>query len=405
MKRSLLALILLILFASNVYSATWDEVLTLARKNSNEIKSAQKQVESSKWSYFKSYTNFLPQLSASAAQTRTDSSTISSSHSYGLSASIPLFRGFSNYFNVQSSYLEYIIDEANLRKTESDYLYNVRLAFITLFTAQENIEVQKKILAERTQNEKLIKLMYDSGREDKGNYLKTEAQVKEATYNLVAAKRDLELARFNISELLNFEITSVESDYTISDIKGIDLQALASYSPSYLMSKYTLDLADLQKKSTVSEFLPNITLSGSTSKSDSVWPPQNSSNSVSLSMSYPFFPGGANIADYAINSANLDKAKEDFKKAWKDLTFRIKNAFFNLLNAIDSYSVQKTFLAASTERARISQAQYMNGLITYDEWDRIQNEFIGYQRSELTSRRTAQNAEAALYNSYGGYVK
>ena len=385
---------------------TWQEILKISEQNSADIKSAEKELQSSQWTYYKSYSNFLPQVSAnmSTSQSLYPSNT-TRSYSYGISATQYLFRGFSNYFNMQLAYLGYLYDSVGLENAKSSFFYNLRSAFIAMLTAQENIEVQKKILKSRRDNSRMITLLYDSGKEDKGNYLRTLAQLKDAEYSLSSASRDYSLAKFKLFQLAGVDVATVEESFTVKAENNLDLESLVISSPAFLMVKYQLEMSEINYKSTIGEFLPSISLSGNYLKSDTEWPPQNSNKSLKLSLSYPFFPGGSNIADAVVNASNYDKAKEDFAKTKRDLVYSIKNAHESLKDALESYTVQKIFLNAAMERSKISQAQYLNGLITYDEWDRIQTEYVSYQRSVLSARRSALLAQAALFNLYGGHVK
>lgn len=402
-KPAVLLLVLTLgLFAPSASALTWQQVLNFASEHSHQIKSAKNQLEAYRWTYYKSYSSYLPQVSASMS---TGNSSSSPSTAYGLTATQSLFSGLSNYYNLQSAYKNYENYMANVKNTESDVFYNTRAAFIDLFIAEQNVVVLKNILTHRNENARMLKLFYDSGKEDKGNYLRTMAQKTEAEYNLASAKRSVELARLELSQIIETDVSSVEADTEVKPILNVDFDFLVKESPSYIMAKYTLDIAEITNKSTLSEFLPNISLQGSYQKSGTSWPPSTSNKSLALNLSYSFFPGGSNIADIKINSFNLDKAEQDFFNTAKDLKYNIKEAYKNLCDAIDSYNVQKIYLNSSLERARIAQAKYMNGLMSYDEWDRTQNEYINYQKSVLTYNKLALLAEAQWYKTYGGHVK
>ena len=392
-----------VLLSGEILALTWPEAVARAALVSNDIKSAQKQLESSRWSYYKAYGSFLPQVSANMSG-GTSAST-PQSFAYGLSASLPLFKGLANYFNLQSANLNYQSDAAGLKAAEASAYYSLRSAFIDLLSAQENSKVQEKILASRRQNSKMVKLLYEGGTEDKGNYLKTQTQVFEAEYNLSAAKRTLELAGFRLAQLLEVEVTSVEGGAVGALENSADYKSLMLNTPAYQQAKFQLDLADLNQKATLSEFLPSISLSASYSRSDTIWPPANSSKSLSLSLSYPLFPGGTNIADRFIYGARLDQAREDFAKSEKDLLFDIRDAYISYKNALESNAVQQSYLQASLERAKIAQVKYLNGLISYNEWDQIQNEYVSYQKSIITSNKARWLAAANWHKSYGGWVK
>jgi len=407
MKKSLLlASALLIACSINVGALTWPEALSLASQKSNQIKSARKQLDAYQWSYYKAYSNFLPQVSANASEGESfNASGSSKSYSYGLSASQSIFKGLSNYFNLRSAAVNYDYYRANLKNTEAEAYYALRQAFVELLIAQQNVAVREKIRQSRADNARMIKLLYGSGKEDKGNYLRTQAQLADAEFNIASAQRQLSLARLKLAQLLDTDMTSAEGDPQVAAADLPDFDSLTRQSPSFLMAKYQLELADLNHQDTWSEFLPSISLNASYQKSGSDWPPATSSKSWSLSLSLPIFPGGSNFADRLIYGLQLEKAREDFAKNQKDIYYSVKDAYESLKDAIDGYSAQNKYLEASAERSKIAQVKYLNGLTTYYEWDQIQNEYINNQIGRLNANRNALLAEASFYKSYGGYIK
>jgi len=389
---------------SQVSAMTWDEVITHASQRSNDIKSAQKQLEAYRWNYYKSYSSFLPQMSASYSQGGLFVSS-EASYSYGLSVTQNIFSGLSNYYENRSAAVTLDYYQSSLQSTRASLYYTLREAFINLFVAQENIKVQNQIKVMREKNLRMIQLFYESGKEDRGTLMRTQAQLDEANFNLTSAKRQLEIARLKLSQIIENDIASAEGkmDYSLTLMPDVD--NLSKSSPVYRMAKNSYDLADISQKATWSEFLPTVSLSGSYQKSGNNWPPSTSSKSVSLNVSYAFFPGGSNFADRAVQSYLLDKAREDFYKAEKDIFYTIEKAYIDYRDAIDAFKLKNTYLSASKERANIAQLKYLNGLTNYYEWDQIQNEFINNQIGVLNYQKSALLAEASWYKSYGGWVE
>ena len=386
---------------------TWQEAMTLAAANSNDIKGAQKQLEAYRWSYYRSYSSFLPQVSASLSIGESSGASGNSySDSYGLSVRQSLFSGTTNYYNARSAAVNLDLYNASLQSTMASFYGQVRQGYVDLIIAQNNLTVQRKIRQSRETNLRMIQLLYNGGTEDKGNYLRTKSQFASADYNVAAAMRQLELAQLKLSQLIGSDVSSAEGELAVVTVASLpDFDSLMKSAPANIVAKAQLELADISQKESLSGFLPSVNLSGSYQKSGSSWPPANSSKSLSLSVSLPIFPGGSNIADRVIAGFQLDKAREDFAKGQKELYFTIRQAYNDLKDAIESYNVQKTALAASTERARIAQAGYINGLISYIDWDTIQNDYINNQSSLLNYQRNMLVAEANWYKSYGGWVK
>jgi outer membrane protein TolC len=405
MRRFGFAILMLLVFATATSAITWDEAVSKA-DNSNQIQSAKKQADASRWSYYRSLSGYLPQISANAgSSTNYSSSGESTNYSYGISATQPIFKGFATTFAMQSAYAQSQYDQANLNFQKADYYYQLRAAFVDVAVAQQNLEVQKKILAIREDNSRMIKLLYENGKEDQGNYLKTKAQVDEAQYQSAAAKRDWDLAKFRLGQLIDADVDGAQIVWDATLEASVDINQLKEIAPSHQMYKYQLEMAELNKKATVSEFLPSVSLSGNLSNSGTEWPPTNTNKSLSLNFSLPLFNGGSTLSDYAIYSYRLDKAREDFTKNGKDLVYGLKSAYDDLKDALQALTVQKEYLSASTERAKIAQVKYLNGLASYNDWDIIQNEYISYQRNINNYNRSAMLAEANFKKLYGGWIK
>lgn len=393
---------LLLLLPMPCFAITWQEALNLTDKNNEQIRSAVKQMESYEWSYRRSFSSFLPQLSASAGMTRSGTS---DSYSYGLSATQSIFSGFENIFNMQAAYAQYSYQREAARNTRAAAYYNVRTAYINMQIAAENIKIQEAILKRRKENSRLIQLRFESGKENRGNLLRTQADVLQAEYDLNAAKRSFELAKLNLSQLVGEEIKEVAGLDEAVDPADSGSSTLLIISPAYLMGKYQLEQAEISQRATLSEFLPTLSLSGNYRKSGSSWPPASRSDSWSLNFSYSFFPGGSNFADRIIYNLKLDQAREDFKKNEKDLRYNIEDAFVTFKNAVQALLVKKAFLISAEERVKIARAKYVSGLMSYDDWDKAENELVSYQKDNLSQKSKALLAEAAWYKSYGGWIK
>ena len=397
-----------LLIFQSAFASQWSEVLLLAKQTNNDLGSGQKQVDAASWTYRKAYTNFLPKLSASANAGQTNNSSTgatSNNYSYALNVTIPIFTGFSNIANLQSAYNSYQLSMSTLDKTYSDVYLNLRTAFIDLLIAQENVKVTQEILDRRMQNVKLIKLAYQGGIEDKGNLLATTANQADAEHALSSAKRKLELARSNFSQLIDTKIVSVEGSTDVKDLPTPDFDSLTQASPQAAGAKLQLEAAKISQRAVISEFLPNVNLSGSLADSGTSWPPNNSSSSAMLSLSYSFFPGGANIIDKIVADINVDNAQEQFQKTLKQTRYAVESAFYNFKDSIESLSVRKVFLTASEAQDKIATEKYLNGLVTYSDWNIIENQYISDQQSLLLAKGNAMSAEAQYYNSYGGWVK
>jgi len=407
-RKITLSIFVLSLLATSSLAISWEEALSLAQKNNPQIKSAASQVDSARWSYYRSLSPLLPQLSASASLGQTASGTsaaTSNSASYGLNVSQTLFAGFANYISGLSAKANLDYYDASRQKIISDTYYTVRKSFIDLFIEDENIKLLENILTRRKNNTELISLRYESGREDEGALLRTQADQADAANNITSANRAKYLEKLKLTQLLSAEVNQANGTLEAIPVNISNFDVLAQNAPASVMYNKQVEKANLAYRKTMSEFLPSVSLAGSYRKSGSEWPPSSDSNSISLSMSYSFFPGGANIADRATAAADYDRARQDFVQNKNDLRYAIEAAYQAFKDAIESQRIAQLSVNAAALRSEIAHTKYMNGMVSYDEWDRIENDYISAQKNFLSRKKSTLYAEAAWYNSYGGYVK
>ncbi|MFH1386241.1 MAG: TolC family protein [bacterium] len=397
-KRSLFISLLVVGLGLPVLAQGWQATLKLAQQNNPDLISAAKQVESAKLSYYRSFSPFLPQVSANASSGK-------SSASYGLSVSQSLFSGFDDYFSSLSAKDDYDYYQASRQKAEADVYLQLRQSFVDLAVADEYITLYKQIFERRKNNTDLIKLRFESGREDQGALLRTEADQADAANNIKVAERSKSLARLKLSQLVSAEVDKAEGSLETTGASTPNYGQILIAVPSYIMYQKQLDKAELSYKKTISEFLPSVSLNGSYQKTGANWPPTTDSQNWSVSLSYSIFPGGANIADRLIYQAQLDKAKQDFQSGVNDLRYGLESAYNSYQDAVEAVKIAKLSLKAAAVRAEISRTKYLNGLLNYDNWDIIENDYITAQRNLLARKKAALYAEAAWHNAYGGYVK
>lgn len=407
MKKLSFVCISLLFLSSASFALSWNEAVDLFKKNDPLLKSSQKQLESVSAVYNKTFTAYFPSLSAALSTGRSYASSGTSSDltTASLAMRQNIFAGMDNYFSTYRAKAELDAARAGFDRSLSDGLYRLRSAYIDIAMAAEGLELQKSILERRKNNTDLIKLRYDSGWEDRGAYLRTRADEADAVFGVDSVKREIELAGLRLSQLISTEVKGPVEAGSVKAMTAPDIFSLASNSPDMVSAEKQKELAEIDLKRTVSGFLPDISLQGSFSRSGVTWPLNNENKSISLNMSYQFFPGGSNIADVAIYRAKADKAAADHQAAKDSVRYTVSSAYLSFVNSVQALEVADLYLQAARERSDIARTKYINGLINYDDWDRIENEYINAEKLVLARKKSALMSEAAWHNSYGGYVK
>ena len=72
-----------------------------------------------------------------------------------------------------------------------------------------------------------------------------------------------------------------------------------------------------------------------------------------------------------------------------------------LQDSVGTVGVQKKFLDAAEERAKISEAQYSLGLIQFDNWTIIEDDLVNAKKTFLNAQANALLAEANWIQAKG----
>ena len=386
----------------------WEDVLREAKEKNPRVISARQSLKSASLSYKSSFTSFLPQISASAGWSKSSSITSFESFAeggredeefnYGISGRLSVFSGFKNSSKLKQERAGLKQEEAKFKRTFSDMIYDLKVAFAQVLKAQNTISLSEEILKRRRENTQIVKLRYEAGREDKGAYLRSEADLYQAEYEFSKAKRNLKTQQTKLLKEMGrdeFEVTAVSGTFKVVPPEGIlSFQELLAQSPDYLVARYGVDSAKYNLRYTKGAFYPQISFSGGTSRSGPEWPLERARWGLGLSLSYPFFSGGKEIYNWKIAQTDKLKSEENLREVKQQILLGLEQAYSGLIDAVENVKVREKYFIASQERAKISRVKYVNGLISYQDWDAIENDFINSEKSLLDAKFNAFVASA-----------
>ncbi|MGM0442004.1 MAG: TolC family protein [Elusimicrobiota bacterium] len=407
MKKIILIIIVICFFYGQVpvsgETLTWNDVLKKALDKNPRMANARLSLQISDIAYRNSLTNFYPDISGSAGMRKTDSN--EPSYSYGINASLNLFDGFKNVTDTKIKKRELSIEEAVYRRELSDFIYDLRLSFAKVLRARETIDLLEEIQKRRKNNMELVKLRYDAGREDRGAYLRSEADYLQSKFETREAKREYETVKADLLRNMGKEVyqtVKVTGTFNISQVKTEPGQKLLLENPRYVIAEYDREISKYNLKSRYGNLYPRLGLSGSLSRSGQEWPiDEDYSASFNLSLSHSFLNGGKDI--YGIKTAKLNKKISDnsFEETRRKIMLDMKEAYDTLINAREQYEVRKKYFSVSRERSEIAKEKYLNGLISYQDWDSIENEFINARKSLIETEYSVFTAWAGWLNVTG----
>jgi len=411
MKRRIYILLGSALAASAVgETLTWQDCFTRTVENNIELGIAQLKLEEAEAQYRSQRSVYYPDVNARAGRSVGEAKPQGAgwdgteSASASLNASYTLFSGFGNRARVSKAEAELHAERANYDQTRSNVEYNLRRAFAEQLYVQELIALADQIAARREENVKLVELRYEGGREHKGSLLLSRAQHTQALFEVKEARRSLELARRELAKemgLLRFESFAAKGGLeTAVPPEAAEIYTLAEATPSYRSTEADRRAAEAGYRITRSDRFPeisagaNLSGSGENDLDTKSW-------SAGLSVSLPLFTGGQLSQDIIASGLRRERSKLDQENTLFELLVDLQTALNDYRDAFEQMGVQTELLEAAEVRAEIARTKYRQGLLSFEDWDNIENNLIARQKGWLASRRSAVFGEAAWRNTLG----
>ncbi len=406
----------LIFFSSSLKAET-KEVLTFedcvqeATAHNPDLAAAQQLVNKARYDYRSTYTNFFPQVVGNIGYTAANSailgpSSVVSPANQGIQQQLSLgpvvqenlFSGLKNYNELKKGKADLQAAEANLAAVKAQVSYDLKTAFYNLLYTQEQTKLVENIMKRRQQNLKLIDLRFQVGRENKGSFLRSGALSRQAEFDVSQNRLNLQVAMAELAKVLG------RSEHSFIVVKGKlitkkpekdpDFKTLSLNSPSYLEAKYLSNSAHSSTKIARSAALPALDATASFARIRNNWQTDINRWSTGVNLTVPFLNGGKTYYDMKSAKAEYLRTREVLASTDNQVTFNLKKAYTDFRNAVENIEVQKQILEASETRAEIARSQYSDGLISYQDWDLIENDLINSQKNLLSSLNNAIVAEA-----------
>ncbi len=400
---------------------TWEDCVHEAGNNHPDLISSSEKLKQARADKIITQSAILPHISSEMNRNRTGitakneitgvtTSIVNDTYSYGINGKQLLFDGFKTFHDIGAAsetikafHYDYAVASSNVR-------LSLMTAFAGLLRAQELVSITEEIASRRKQNLELVTLRYEAGREHKGSLLTAEADLAQAELEVTQAKRNVALAQRQLTKALGREKlthVSVTGNFETADTDRSrpDFEKLADHTPFLNELIARKEAARFGFKSAKADFFPEVYVNGSWGRSASYWPPDGEQWSAGVSLSFPIIEGGSRIAKVSKAKAQLNQAQADERSGRDSILFTLEEAWTEFQNAIDKIVVQRRYLQAAEERAKIANAQYSTGLISFDSWIIIEDGLVSAKKSFLDHRANMLVAEANWIQAKGGLLE
>jgi len=386
---------------------TWKACVTEAATHNLDILIAEQSVKSAEDQRSASLGQFFPQVSFGASLGRSGSdpallapltdSNFTSRASLNLSAQQELFTGFKDFASADQASAQLELERAQLAQAKAQLSRDLKSAFYQLLYSQKQIGLLKAIANRQKSNTQLVEMNYKGGTDNKGSVFQARAALKEADYEVSQAERALKVAQRQLAQLLGNESDSieVEGEFEIqTPPENLNFREITMKTPLHNESVAQLHSSQSQWLSARGAFLPSLSANASLFRDGSDFISSTPGWSAGLALSLPIFTGGRNL--YTFKSA--EEAKKGAEESLRNTDLRTQSQLESSLaayaNAVENTKVQEAFLQAARTREEIAKAQYLNGLLSFQNWDLIETNLTIQEKSELSSYLGAKTAEA-----------
>jgi len=414
--KTLLIILFFVFFARGTLSAqevlNWQDCIKEAAKNNPELIAAQESVKQFQAAKDITASTLYPQLTgslnASTARTASNESpgAVADSYSYGVSGTQLVFDGLSTVNDVNSAKENIKASQEEYKFTSSEVRLGLRAAFINLLTSQELVKVAEDIARIRRENYELISLRYESGLEHRGALLTAEADLAQAYFQIAQAKRDIETAQWQMMKAMGrkeYNPLLVKGDFIVVDSAKDkpNFETLAKNNPSLQEAIAKKNSAEFGLRSAYGEFFPTLSGQAGANKRGTLYPPKGDNWNLGLVLSMPIFEGGLRLAQVSQAKALLNQLQAQEKDTRDGVLVALAQAWATLQDAIETVDVQYKSLIATEERAKIAEAQYSTGFISYDNWTIIEGNLVSAKTAYLNAQSNALTAEANWIQAKG----
>lgn len=391
---------------------TWQDCVRESKEHQPDLRSVRQQIEQARAAKRITQGTILPQINSTLTQktSKIEKSVPTESYSYGATGKQLLFDGFKSFYDIAQKKEDLTAEEFNYAVVCANVRLNLRKAFVKLLKTQELLKIIEDITHRRKQNFDLVQLRYEAGREHKGALLTAQANLAQAQFEMTQAGRSFELSQRELIKEMGQDIEGpliVEGTLALlnGDRQKPDFVELIKRHPLLKQSAAQSQAAFWSLKSAKADFFPQIYANASVNQSDPRWPPEKNDWSTGVSLTFPIFDGWQRNATVTGSMASFQKAKADEESHYNETLLSLEQAWIDFQNAVDNVTLQQKFLEANQERARIAEAQYSNGLISFDDWTIIEDNLANSRKAFLESQAQALIAEAAWVQAKGGTLE
>lgn len=387
---------------------TLTSCIEYALENNIDIRKSRLNLESAELSTQYARAQLYPNLSANISQGFTNNAFVKGSSaytgSYGLSASMNLYRGGINWNNIRQQQLYEQSGAYNLEAAELDLKMSLFQVYMQLLYSAEAVDLYESMVAMSEYQCDRGERMLEAGSISKADYAQLESQLASDKYQLVMANNSLRTMKMELRQLLeitgfdDFNVATPEVDEVLvlrplDDFQSIYYVALNSL-PDIKACRADSMATAYELKKARGGYFPTITLNadvatGHNTASDYGFGDQlkyGLNEGVGLTISIPIFTNREN--KNAVEQAKIEQRNAVLIMADTEKTLRteLETLYNNAVAAQSQYIAAKEQLKSLEISLELIEQQYELGLKNTLELLTEKNNYLQAQQNLLEAK-------------------
>jgi outer membrane protein len=379
---------------------TWEKCIRLATLNNPDLVASHESLRSYEAKYGGSYSAYFPQITATAGASYNHTSnnhdggtststfpeasntstgsfgqTSNALHQYTASVTLSqtIYDGGLTPGNVGQARANYRAQIAAFALEKTLISYDLKSAFAQLLYAQELVTLTEQIVKRRRSNADMIRLKYDGGRENKGSYLLSESDYRQAMLNFHNAQRNVVVSQHQLAQIMGVKLkapfVAVGQLVTQPPPTSPNLDQLAVETPTHFQQVSNAEASRAGITIARAGFLPTVSTSISLNRDDEKFFPKSSGWNADLSVSFPIFDGGKTYFDVRAAEASLRQSLANIQSSDDNSVYTLAQNFSAFVTDVETVGVNQFTVAAQNVRSEIGEGQYSNGLISFTDFN------------------------------------
>ncbi len=355
-----------------------EQALEMARRNSPSLAQSASALEIAQSGQLSAMGGFLPSLnlgysynnSSSGRLDPTGQSITTTNYSAQLTGGIDIFRGLRRFSDLRGAKLGVEASSARYREAQYQTAEAVKVSYYNAVARRELLRVEADRVQRQEDQLSFVNQQLELGRATRSDVLRSQVDLNNARVALLNAENAARASTYTLAEAVGVTeplVPEAGADLSGTDVLISDNEILSmalTGAPGLVSARADAAASQASVASARSAYLPTLRLGGGWAWSNSEFPPQNRSWSVSLSGSLPIFDGFSRENQLYQAQARRDQAYAGERAAELGLRKNIDAALGTITAAQASIGLAEQTVELSDEDLRVSQERYRLGLAT-----------------------------------------